>query len=302
MEEFKKRVVVLMSTYNGEKYLEEQLRSLEEQVGVDLFVFVRDDGSTDNTIAILDAWSKKGFLSWYKGGNLRSAKSFMDALRNAPDAEYYAFCDQDDVWMPDKLLRAVNALENCSGEYKVYLSPTILADSDMNVIGEMPLNYKFTVGEAIVTNPATGCTMLFNRELKKLVENKTPQVIKMHDEWLYKLCLFMNGVIYADTESRIYYRQHGNNVVGAKESFMDGVVRRMKTLFMQGGSRSATLCEMHRLYNDIIPCENVHVLDKVKDYSLSFAGRLRLLGVKGLSAPNKFTMFNFYFAVITGKF
>jgi rhamnosyltransferase len=302
MNSIKKSVVIVMSTYNGGRYLDEQLRSLEGQMGVELFVFVRDDGSTDDTHEILNTWSKKGNLSWYAGTNLRSAKSFIDALCKAPAADYYAFCDQDDVWMPDKLARAIDALEKQTGEYKVYISPSTLTDSNLNVIGEMPLNYKYTIGEAIVTNPATGCTMLFNANLKKLIEKCPPQVITMHDEWLYKLCLFMNGTIYADNESRIYYRQHGNNVVGAREPFFKALVRRSKTLFVGGRDRSATLCELRRLYREIIPCENVLALDKVYEYSRSFWGRFGLLRLKGLSAPKRSSMCNFYIAVLLGKF
>lgn len=296
------KVVVLLSTYNGEKYLEEQLLSLQGQVGVDVTVLVRDDGSTDSTTALLDKWSKKGFLSWYTGPNLGPARSFLDLLCNAPDADYYAFCDQDDVWLPDKLHRAVQSLRSCDGEYKLYLSPAILVDSSLNIIGELPLNYKFTVGEAVVTNPATGCTMLFNGNLKKLVEKYPPQVLEMHDEWVYKVCLFMNGTIYADKESRIYYRQHGNNVIGAKEPFFKGLARHFGLLFAKGGSRSGTLCEIYRLYNGIMPKENADILERVHAYATSWRGRFELLRVPGLSAPSSLTMFNFYMAVLCGKF
>lgn len=296
------KVVVLLSTYNGEKFLEEQLRSLQGQIGVDVTVLVRDDGSTDNTHAILDEWSKNGFLSWYTGPNLGPAKSFLDLLCNAPDADYYAFCDQDDVWLSDKLHRGVQALRSCNGDYKLYFTPAILVDSSLNIIGELPLNYKFTMGEAVVTNPATGCTMLFNSNLKKLVAMYPPQVIGMHDEWVYKVCLFMNGTIYADKESRIYYRQHGNNVVGAKEPFLKGFARHFALLFAKGGSRSGALCEIYRQYKSIMPKENADILETVHAYATSWSGRLGLLGVPGLSAPSSLTMFKFYMAVLFGKF
>ena len=122
------KVVVLLSTYNGEKFLEEQLRSLQGQIGVDVTVLVRDDGSTDNTHAILDEWSKNGFLSWYTGPNLGPAKSFLDLLCNAPDADYYAFCDQDDVWHKDKVktfLCEINATKK-----DLYFSDGILVDAE----------------------------------------------------------------------------------------------------------------------------------------------------------------------------
>lgn len=298
----KNNIIVLLSTYNGEKYIKEQLNSLYNQKDVEVSILVRDDGSTDSTSLILDQEQQKGRLSWYQGENKGPAGSFMDLLYHAPEADYYAFCDQDDIWQPEKLCRAVEALAPINNDYKVYISPATLVDVNLNVIGQMPLNYKFTIGEAIVTNPATGCTMLFNNKLKQLIKKFPPQKIKMHDEWVYKVCLFMNGSIFADTASRILYRQHGNNVIGAKEPFIRGMVRRIKNIFTGGGSRSATLCELYRLYKDILPKENLTILEKIYNYKRNLRGQISLLKQKGLSAPLFSTMFNFYTAVILKKF
>ena len=87
------KVIVLLSTYNGGKYLSEQLDSLVAQKGVDVGILVRDDGSTDTTLSILDEWQEKGLLTWYSSGNLGPGKSFMDLLKRAPSGAYYAFCD-----------------------------------------------------------------------------------------------------------------------------------------------------------------------------------------------------------------
>lgn len=297
-----KLVQVLMSTYNGEKYLVEQLQSLSSQQGVEVSILVRDDGSSDNTTAILEEWSKKGALTWYTGSNLGPARSFVHLLCDAPEADYYAFCDQDDVWMPDKLFRAVSALESQSGIYKTYIGSALLTDSGMNVNGRMPFDYKFTLGEAVVTNPATGCTMLFNRELRNYIRKNPPQVLKMHDEWVYKVCLFLGGDIFVDREPCIYYRQHGNNAVGACEPAAKAMIRRFRTLFAHGRSRSTTLCELRRLYKADIPEDNIIYLDRVYHYSRSFMGRFALFSLPGLSAPSFSTLFNFYIAVILGKF
>ncbi|MBR7166470.1 MAG: glycosyltransferase [Bacteroidaceae bacterium] len=104
-------VQVLMSTYNGMQYIREQLQSIYAQQGVDLSLLVRDDGSTDGTLQLLDEEQQAGRLSWYSGKNLGPAFSFWDLLHNAPEAPYYAFCDQDDVWDADKLAVAVAAME-----------------------------------------------------------------------------------------------------------------------------------------------------------------------------------------------
>ena len=97
------KVLVLMSTYNGEKYLREQIDSILGQRGVEVSLLVRDDGSTDATLTTLDEYKESGRLDYYCGNNLGPARSFMHLLQNAPASDFYAFSDQDDKWMDDKL-------------------------------------------------------------------------------------------------------------------------------------------------------------------------------------------------------
>ena len=125
-------VCVLMSTYNGEKYLQEQLDSIINQVGVNVRILVRDDGSTDSTTDILNNYKREGYLDWYSGTNLKSARSFMDLVNRAPESEYYAFSDQDDYWLPTKLQVAVNVLKSAdSRKSALYYSRTTLVDENL---------------------------------------------------------------------------------------------------------------------------------------------------------------------------
>lgn len=118
-------VCVLLSTYNGEKYLEEQLNSLIKQEDVELRILVRDDGSKDRTHEILDKWQKRGHINWYEGKNKGAAQSFMDLIYNAPEADYYAFCDQDDVWLPEKLKVAIDKIRESNEAMPcMYISST----------------------------------------------------------------------------------------------------------------------------------------------------------------------------------
>lgn len=95
-----KTVSVLLSTYNGEKYLREQLDSLLVQQGVDLRIIARDDGSKDTTVEILKEYAGKDTrVSFFEGKNVGPAQSFFDLIMKSPDSDYYAFCDQDDVWI-----------------------------------------------------------------------------------------------------------------------------------------------------------------------------------------------------------
>lgn len=91
-------VTVMISTYNGEKFLKEQIESILSQTNVKVKIFVRDDGSVDGTRNILNDYQNKGKLTWYCGNNLKTARSFLDIVKNVPKDSYYAFSDQDDVW------------------------------------------------------------------------------------------------------------------------------------------------------------------------------------------------------------
>lgn len=297
------KVCVLLSTYNGEEFLEEQLDSLVRQNGVEVDILVRDDGSSDRTCEILNKWQNRGLLRWYTGKNLCPARSFMDLIYHAPDTDYYAFCDQDDVWLPDKLRRAVEKLENKNDEYSLYLSPTILVDKDLNVIGRTNLNFKYTLGESLVTFVATGCTMVFNKKLKSFVENYSPRRIYMHDDWIYKTCLAMNGFLYIDKDSYIYYRQHGNNVVGAKTSFYSKMKRRFNNLFCsKDGIRYMTIREFYFLYKGVLPDESLNLVKKANDYKGGLLKKISFILDKRLSAPRLSTILNFYIAVIFNKY
>ena len=296
-----RKVLVLMSTYNGEKFLDEQICSIVAQKGVEVSILVRDDGSTDSTTAILDKWQANGVLSWYSGKNLRSALSFMHLLCNAPAADYYAFCDQDDYWLPEKLASAVEKLEGHETEKALYMSSLTLTDASLNVYGEMKINHLLTPGEAVVTNPATGCTMVFNKQLKDFVAQRNPATLLMHDDWVYKACLFMGGFVYADPRSFIYYRQHGNNVVGAKDGLWRRIKRRAGLLFARNdGERYKNICEFYRLYKDVLPRENSSLLEKVVGYKKNFATRWALVRSREIATRSRVLNIKFVLAVLSG--
>ena len=115
------KTCILLSTFNGEKYLEEQLDSLKSQTFKDVFVLARDDGSSDSTKEILLRNESETF-KWYSGENVGAARSFMLLNNDAPEADYYAYCDQDDYWFPEKLEAAVNILEKSNNKLKLYYS------------------------------------------------------------------------------------------------------------------------------------------------------------------------------------
>ena len=175
----KKTVTILLSTYNGEKYLEEQLQSLFNQTyWENCTLFVRDDGSKDGTIDILKKYEKENKLILNCGENIGFVKSFFWLLNNAPKADFYSFCDQDDVWFEDKIARAVSMLsEKDLNNPQLYFSDYDFYSSNLKFISTRSTSKKTpSFYEALTDCRAAGFTILINTpfldELKKINENR----------------------------------------------------------------------------------------------------------------------------------
>ena len=182
-------ITILLSTYNGEKYLKEQLDSLFAQTK-NIYVFARDDGSSDNTLNILEGYKQNNRLDFYTGENLGAAKSFMDLLKTAPKSEFYSFCDQDDVWDKDKIEVALDYLKKYDNSIPLlYCSATRPVDADLKPIkvGDKKKKFKLTFGESLVHPLASGCTFVFNYALKKLFDGKDIDFVSIHDRYVHKV-------------------------------------------------------------------------------------------------------------------
>ena len=275
-----KTVTVLLSTYNGEKYLKAQLDSLIAQKNVSLNILVRDDGSSDSTIDILKKYKEKGFLNWYTGNNKKTAMSFYDLMLHAPKSDYYAFCDQDDVWLEDKLYIAIEKLNKFDDKYPcLYYGTPRLVDSNLCNIKNPKSSYhcmkKFS--QSIINSNATGCTMVFNNCLLKIVTEKKPLYIDMHDSWIHKVCIISGGNLVFDEDVHILYRQHSNNVIGINKSFTNVVRKKFNSLTKKEKSRSRVICSLYDLYNSTMSIEDKKLALLVKNYSNSLYDRLKLL-------------------------
>jgi len=229
------KIVVLLSSYNGEKFIKEQIDSILNQdvaKTMELSLLVRDDGSRDGTHAILNEYQEKGLLTWYTGENLRPAKSFWHLVKTAPVADYYAFCDQDDVWFPDKLSRAVDTIEQCPKKDKpvLYCSAVTVTDTELNPTGSLSAAYhaKDDLAYSLLYSVAPGCTFVFNAAARKefLRYDMDKQFVVIHD-WLAHKIVALKGTLIHDDNPSMYYRQHGNNVIGSKRSGLKGLVDRV---------------------------------------------------------------------------
>ncbi|TPE54290.1 glycosyltransferase family 2 protein [Maribrevibacterium harenarium] len=222
-----KRVAVLMSTYNGSVFLEEQLRSLVEQTYSNFTVYVRDDGSSDETLNMIASYDGLDVeVISDDAGNVGPASSFLRLL-TAIQADYYLFCDQDDVWFNDKIEKAILCIDSLTcqkGTPVLYHSDLTLVDSKLNIIGDSFHKFDnvkpdefFQNNSLLIQNCVVGCTSAFNRELRDLAINNLQgryDCIAMHDWWLALFARYFGTIVYDDC-STIYYRQHQSNVSGS---------------------------------------------------------------------------------------
>jgi len=213
------KVLIFLSLYNGEKYIKEQLDSLLSQT-VPVMILARDDGSTDNTVKIVDEYiNNHENIMLIKGSNLGFVRSFNSLLSEniADDYEWFAFCDQDDVWLPDKLEKAISKLKQ-TNDTKIplmYCSNLIIVDEKLEKIGMMHHNLKKVLNSCIfVENWATGCTVVFNKSALYEYRNVVHINMIAHDYTMLCICKYFGHVFY-DFNSYILYRQHGNNVYGS---------------------------------------------------------------------------------------
>lgn len=219
-------VEILLATHNGAKYLREQLESVFSQTMQDFKVIARDDGSIDDTLKILEEYHIKypeKFIYYKNNVTTGNAKDNFFMLMQDSTADFVCFCDQDDVWHPDKLELTYSVMKTLDhskpalvhtdlkivdSKLKV-LNPSFFKMQHFNIVEKVPLN------RIIAQNVVTGCTMMINRALLDVAKNTNHKNIIMHDWWLAIIAAaFGNiGVVNYPTMA---YRQHGNNSVGAK--------------------------------------------------------------------------------------
>lgn len=296
-----KRVLVLMSTYNGFKYLAEQLDSLFKQENVSVDVFVRDDGSKDGTQKILDMYSAQGKLKWFQGNNVGSTKSFMDLVYHAPsEYDYYSFCDQDDVWLFKKLARAVECLEQFPSEKPaLYYSGQKLVDENLKPISEHMLNSNRSKFTSLVFGNIAGCTAVFNRILLIKLKKFPCDDIWIHDGWIYKVCVALGGNIKVDDQSYILYRQHGKNEVGLNTSFKSIYKRSKKNIFEASVNKEFQLIE--KGYGDELNPEYKEFTSQLMNYDQSVIRWLQTMFFSKVKFYNKGLQLNYILKVFLRK-
>lgn len=293
-------VSVLMATYNGEKYLREQIDSLIAQKDVNMAILVRDDGSSDSTPQILDDYKSKGVLSWYQGDHLNVQKGFLDLLKKSPDSDYYAFCDQDDVWDDDKLYVAVNRLEEYPhNKPSIYYCGQRLVDENLKLLSiHRVSNRRNAYTNFLISNNA-GCTTVFNKALRDCVNQHNPDFILMHDSWVLKLCLAVGGSFIADPEPHISYRQHVNNTIGL-DTGIKSLVWRVRH-YIVDFKIQRQIESLLQFYETQMTDDYVRFAKQITQYNKSFTNWIRLLFNKQIDFDSRALNFIVFIKILLCK-
>ncbi len=289
-------VAILLATYNGEMYLREQIDSILNQTFQDYTIYIHDDGSTDNTLNIINEYSlsypdKIVNLEYAKTGG--ALTNFMSMLKYVSEP-YIMFCDQDDYWIQDKIEKTYNEMKRIekgceispclvfTDLYVVDSSLKIISDSFMNYTDRNPYRTEYT--QLLVQNVAPGCTMIINKSLAELMPKyKNADKIQMHDWWAILLAATYGKVSFLNC-STIKYRQHTQNVVGASKKSLIGKIKKcfkqifngtyVKTKIM--GRNNVISFANELLQVGDLPEEKYEVLSKISQFqSLSKYQRIK---------------------------
>jgi glycosyltransferase involved in cell wall biosynthesis len=250
------RLAVLMATYNGARFIDEQVRSIDQQTWPAIDIWASDDGSTDGTPNALERWAtywSKGAFIRLPGPSRGFAANFRSLLVNPKvDADYVAFCDQDDVWLAEKTQVAVDALAAQGCRPALYCARTIITDAEGQELSRSPLFRRPPdFANALVQSIGGGNTMVLNRAAYELVRKAATRTgFVSHDWFAYLIVTGAGGHVTYDEVPHVLYRQHGKNLVGSNQGW-GARLTRIRAAF---GGRFT-------LWND----DNVAALDACRD-------------------------------------
>jgi glycosyltransferase involved in cell wall biosynthesis len=260
-------VAVVMTTYNGEKYVGEQIDSILSSSFQDIQLYIYDDGSQDGTMSILQKYESRYPDKVYvhqNEGNLGVTRNFLQAAC-LTTTDYVMFCDQDDVWKPEKIaltLKRMRHMESQKGNDVplAVFTDAVVVDQGLHVIQNSffeagHLNPKKTdLPHLLMENKLIGCTVMINSALRKVLQSRSlPEKARYHDGWLALIAASFGRIGYIN-EGTLLYRQHGGNVVG-NTGFLSYFKNRITSLQKQKAallSLQLQAEEFNKLYGDLL--------------------------------------------------
>ena len=225
------RVDIIMSTYNGEKFLRDQIDSIFTGNHQNIVLHVFDDGSSDETLKILNEYKHRyqNQLHLYKNHrNLGVTKNFLHGIKTVmekfKEAMYFMCCDQDDVWHADKVSKTLKRMEQMEKRFGVdrpllVFTDAVIADENLNEISESFIktqhfnSNKIDLSHLLMENKCIGCTIMINRAFEQYL-SRIPNAARYHDWWLALIAAAFGHISYLP-KATIDYRQHSANVVGS---------------------------------------------------------------------------------------
>lgn len=286
-------VQILMATYNGEKYLREQLDSLLRQTVQEIQILIRDDASCDGTVKILAEYAQKySNIQFYEGNNIGAQNSFFDLFTHVDEqADYIATCDQDDVWYEDKLETALQALDSIEGA-ALYCCRTQLTDENLNPLTDKLRSKtpQIAFGNALIESTCTGCTMVINKALYDFIDGRWPTKSLIHDWWFCQVALCFGQVVY-DDEPHIFYRQHANNTIGLDNSRLALMKRQIRAFPKFKGKYTAQMEEFIHIFP--LSGENKYLAELMVGTRYSWKCRWKILFEKRIFRQGKIDTFLF---------
>lgn len=241
-------VAVVMSTYNGAAHVAEQLESILAQDVGEVAVYVRDDGSTDGTVDVLEPYERRGRITLSRGENVGVAASFVELLRSVPPGhDFVALADQDDVWHPDKLSRALSVMAGGPADVPLlYCSEYVFCDADMVPQGRSHLNRIGVPFERMLyENVTSGNTMVLNGRLAGLVAAAGSDGVYCHDWWIALVASALGEILYDDFCS-LEYRRTGSNASPTGSSPLSLLRYRVRT-FLSGDGLERVTAQLRKL-------------------------------------------------------
>lgn len=255
---------ILLSSYNGEEYIAEQIESILYQSYKESKLLIRDDGSKDNTVDIIKKYAQKHpeRIQYIIGNNIGVKESFFELLKMADSkCQFFSFCDQDDVWLGDKLEVAVSSLKKEKQDSPLlFFTSTYLTNVDLETRKKWPYYsiMKPSFYNALIENIVVGTTTTINNKTREVLLSVQPSFhnMIMHDWWAY-LCVSAFGkVIYGD-EPGVLYRQHEANLIGGDKNKLDLVTRKWQSYLMNKKNKilHKQALEFEYCYGDLISNE-----------------------------------------------
>lgn len=274
-----KKVAILLSTYNGEKYLKEQLDSILAQTYTNFELIIRDDGSKDNTVKIIKEYIEKTDkeITLIEGKNLGFIKSFFDLLKRG-NADYYAYADQDDIWLPNKIELAVNSLNKLDDRVpNMAFSNVDYYDTEMNFIGKGDSkNKKPSFLNSLYECINQGMTMVINKKAREYIIDNIPEKCFFHDWWTYMICTAFGNVVQDDVVT-VKYRRAKTNATVEGQGTITLLIWRIKKLLLGDGMKDIKkqITIFKNIFYKDLSTENQKIIDTFEGEKYNFFKALK---------------------------